>query len=115
MHDFVDMGTNIDTENNNSVHAKNAQVFMAVEVNEHWKMPISYFLVEGLNRTERSNLLKQCLILMGDAGAKVHSITFDGAYSINKMCSNIGVSFDMNDELSFSFENPYNNESICIL
>jgi hypothetical protein len=87
---------------------------MAVGVNGHWKMPIGYFLVAGLNGTERNNLLKQCLILMGDTGAKVHSITFDGAYSNGKMCSNFGASFDKNDELSFIFENPYNNEPIYI-
>lgn len=51
---------------------------------------------------------------MGDTGAKVPSTTFDGAYSNGKMCSNLGTSFDMNDELSFSFENPYNNEPIYI-
>lgn len=49
MHGFVDMGTNIETEDNNSVHAKNAFVFMAVGVNGHWEMPIGYFLVSGLN------------------------------------------------------------------
>lgn len=80
MHGFVDIGSNIDTENDNSVHSKNALVFMAVGVNGHWKMSIGYFFVAGLNGTERSNLLKQCLILMGDMGAKVHSITFDGAF-----------------------------------
>lgn len=63
---------------------------MAVGVNGHWKMPIGYFLVAGLNGNERSNLLKQCLVLMGDTGAKVHSITFNGTYSNGKMCSNLG-------------------------
>lgn len=51
---------------------------------------------------------------MGDTGAKVHSITFDGVYSNGKMCSNLGTSFNMNDELSFYFENPYINELIYI-
>lgn len=45
MHGFVDMSTNIDTENDNSVRAKNALVFMAVGVNGHWKMDI--FLLRG--------------------------------------------------------------------
>ena len=52
---------------------------------------------------------------MGDTGAKVHLIIFDGTYSHGKTCSNLGASFDINDELSFSFENPYNNELIYIL
>jgi len=52
MHGFVDMGTNIETEDDNAVHAKNAFVFMAVGINGHWKMPIGYFLVAGLNGSE---------------------------------------------------------------
>jgi len=43
MHVFVDMGTNIDTDNKNPVHAKTALVFMPVGVNEHWKMRMGYF------------------------------------------------------------------------
>lgn len=69
MHGSVDMGINIGTKNDNSVHSKIALVFMAVGVHGHWKMPICYFLVSGLNRTERNNLLKQCLILIYDTGA----------------------------------------------
>lgn len=101
MHEFVDMDTNIYTENDNSVHVKNPVVFMAVGINGHWKMPIGYFLVAGLSGTERSKLLKQCLILMSDTGAKVHSITFDGAYSNGKMCSIFGALFNINNESSF--------------
>lgn len=48
MHGFVDMCTNIDTENDNLIHAKNTLVFMAVGGdNGHWKMLIGYYLVAG--------------------------------------------------------------------
>lgn len=46
---FVDIGTNINTEDDNSVHAKNTLVFMAVGVDGHWKMSIGCFLVACLN------------------------------------------------------------------
>jgi len=78
-HGFVDMGSNISIDDDNLVHAKNALVFMAVGVNGHWKMPKGYFLIGGLNGSERGNLLNKCLQLMADTGAKVHSITFGGA------------------------------------
>ncbi|XP_029348598.1 uncharacterized protein LOC107882805 [Acyrthosiphon pisum] len=114
MHGFVDMGTNVETEDDNAVHAKNAFVFMAVGINGHWKMPIGYFLVAGLNGSERSNLLEQCLNLMSETGAKVHSVTFDGAYTNATMCSKLGASFDINDDSSFCIQNPFNNEPIFI-
>jgi hypothetical protein len=51
---------------------------------------------------------------MGDPGAKVHSITFDGAYNNGKMYSKFEASFDIKDELNFSSENPYNNKTLYI-
>jgi len=51
---------------------------------------------------------------MGYTDAKVHSIAFDGVYSNGNMCSNLGATFDMNVELNFSFESPYNNEPMYI-
>jgi len=104
MHGFVDMGTNIESEDDNAVHAKNAFVFMAVGINGHWKIPIGYFLVAGLNGSERSNLLEQCLNLMSETGAKVHSVTFDGAYTNATMCSKLGASFDINDDSIFVYK-----------
>lgn len=111
MHGFVDMGTNIETEDDNAVHAF---VFMAIGLNGHWKMPIGYFLVAELNGSERSNWLEQCLNLMSETGAKVHSLTFDGAYSNAIMCSKLGVSLKINDDSSFCIKNPCNIEPIFI-
>jgi len=83
MHGFVDMGANINNcDDDNLVHAKSALVFMAVGINGHWKTPLGYFLIGGMNGTERSNLLRNCLQLLNVTGAKVHCITFDGAYYV---------------------------------
>lgn len=116
MHGFVDMGSNISIDDDNLVHAKNALVFMAVGANGHWKMPIGYFLIGGLNGSERGNLLNKCLQLMANTGAKVHSITFDGAYSNATMCKYLGATFDKNKEgeNNFSIKNPFTNEPMYI-
>jgi ABC-type Mn2+/Zn2+ transport system ATPase subunit len=43
---------------------------MAVGINRYWKMPLGYFLIEGLNGAERSNLLRNCLQLLNETGTK---------------------------------------------
>jgi len=112
MHEFVDMDTNIETEDDNVVLAKNA--FMTVDLNGHWKISFCYFLVSGLNGLERSNLLEQCLNLISETGAKMHSFTFDGSYKNATMCSKLRASLKINDDSSFCIKNPCKNELIFI-
>lgn len=90
---------------------------MAVGVNGHWKTPIRYFLIGGLSGSECGNLLNKCLQLMVDTGAKVHSITFDGAYINSTMCKYLGVTFEKtkDDDTNFCIKNPYTNDPINIL
>ncbi|KAL4084396.1 hypothetical protein QTP88_028219 [Uroleucon formosanum] len=103
MYGFVDLGTDISFECDDLPHAKNALVFMAVGINGHWKMPIGYFFINGLNGAERGNLLVKCLELMSDTNSKVHSITFDGAYTNIAMCRVLGSSFDLKKKKTFYF------------
>ncbi|KAJ3631659.1 hypothetical protein MTP99_012775 [Tenebrio molitor] len=77
---YVDMGMSSEDANfDNSELAKNALVFMATAINEHWKVPVGYFLINGLNADERANLVNKCLHLLNEVGVKCHSLTFDGA------------------------------------
>lgn len=59
----LEMGTTFDVvnDNDNITLAKNA---MAVNLNSHWKIPIGYFLMNSLNGTEKTNLLKKALELL---------------------------------------------------
>lgn len=66
-------------------------------------MPIGYFLVAGLSALEHGNL-EQCINLMLETGAKVHSVTFDGAYTNSAMCSKLAASFKINDEKRFFYK-----------
>ena len=43
------MGAEYSYENDDIPLAKNALVFLVVEINGYWKMPIAYFLIDGLN------------------------------------------------------------------
>ncbi|KAF0759376.1 THAP-type domain-containing protein [Aphis craccivora] len=73
-----DLGTdNIENDQDNVQEATNALVFLAVCLNNHWKVPIGYFLVHSFSGSKRANLLKHCLELSTNTGGKCHSITFD--------------------------------------
>lgn len=91
----VDLGTgNVENDQDNVQEATNALVFLAVCLNGHWKVPIGYFLVHSFSGSERANLLKHCLELFANTGAKCHSITFDGAPCNLSMSTSLGANFD---------------------
>jgi hypothetical protein len=115
-HGGVDCGTvNVQQENDNVPMATNALVLMAVSLNDHWKIPIGYFLNRGLNGSERANLLTQAFRLLEDAKAKVYSITFDGATSNLSMCTSLGADFEyFSSNFKPYFRNPITSENCYV-
>jgi len=107
-HGLVDMGSGAHTDSDVVDHATNVLVFLAVGVNGHWKLPLGYFLIKGLNGNERANLLRTCLELVFETGVIIHSITFDGAHSNLNMCTRLGAQFDLRDP-KFYFPHPMNH------
>ncbi|KAL4089734.1 hypothetical protein QTP88_024706 [Uroleucon formosanum] len=89
------MGAEYAYDNENIPLAKNALVFLAIGINGYWKMPIAYFLIDGLNGKECANLLMKAIDLLNETGVKLCSITFDGASVNTKMCTELGVHFDI--------------------
>ena len=57
---YVDLGVPVEDGSSLPV-AKEALVFMLVCLTERWKIPLSYFLIDGLQGTERANLVQICL------------------------------------------------------
>jgi len=47
---------------------------MAIAINIHWKIPVGYFAINGLNG-ERANLLTKFIILLSETNSHLHSIT----------------------------------------
>jgi len=95
MYGFINVGAEYAYDNDNIPLAKNALVFLAVGINGYWKMPIAYFLIDGLNGKERAHLLMKAIDLLNKTGVKLCSITFDGASVNTKMCTELGVRFDI--------------------
>jgi len=49
-------------------------VFLIIALNSHRKIPVAYFLINGLTAEEKANLLKTCLINIHEFGAIVKTI-----------------------------------------
>ena len=61
-HGYVDIGA--ETTDDSAPVAEDALVLMAVSLNESWKIPIAYFLVDGLTGEERANILKKAYSML---------------------------------------------------
>lgn len=85
--------------------ATEALVMMVVCVNGSWKVPIGYFLIEGLSGQERANIVQESIRMLTDVGIKVVSLTCDGPSSNLSMLKELGVSLNP-DDLNTSFPNP---------
>lgn len=63
---------------------------VVVAINDNWKMPIGYFLVDKLNSSQKEELTQHSLSLLHEYKAKVVSVTFDGLSSNLGMMKNLG-------------------------
>ena len=75
----MDFGANVDDDA--LPVAKEALVYLDVSVNAHWKIPVGYFLIDGLTSDERANLLTTCLCKLHEVGTNIVPVTFDGSSS----------------------------------
>ena len=111
---FVDLGNDVDDDDSAPV-AKDALVFMVVNINGTWKVPCGYFLIDGLEGQERANLVRLCIQRLTDTGIKVVSLTCDGPSCHFKMLSELGAAINP-PSLEPNFPNPGNcHEKIHVL
>lgn len=81
-------GTN---ELNRDEAANQAIVFMAVGINDNFKLPIAYHFVKSLKSVDRTTLVRSIVDEVSSTGAIVNNISFDGFSGNKKMCSLIGA------------------------
>lgn len=84
--------------------AREALVFMVTCVNDGWKIPVGYFLIDGCNGEQKANLVKQCICLLINCGINVLSLTFDGCPANFKMAQNLGCSFEHSENIHSFFQ-----------
>ena len=68
---FVNLVQNLD--NNSLPVATNALVIMLVPLNSNWKVPIAYYLTDGLSGEVLANITKHLLCVLHDNGITVSS------------------------------------------
>lgn len=105
--------TNIDSDE--LQEAKEVLVFMLVAINAHWKIPVGYFLLYGLNGAEKANLVKLCLEFVHDSNVIVTSLTFDGAASNLNMVRCLGADITNTENMVVSFPHPVTEDSVLII
>lgn len=98
----------------NMILAKNALVIMVVALNEHWKIPIGYFLIQSLSGYERAKLRRRALEMIHDTGVVVQSITFDGASSNITMCTHLGANLVYDSNFKPWFAHPVTCQPVYI-
>lgn len=94
--------------------AKKALVFLIVGLNTHWKISVGYFLLNGLSSEQKTMLVKKCLKLVHDSGAKTVSLTFDGSATNLAVASQLGASLYPSN-IEPWFKHPCSNERVHII
>lgn len=113
-HGYVNIGCNLDSD---SVPlATQALTFMVTCLNDTWKIPVGYFLINSITAQQKSMLVQQCIQLLQQCGLKVVSLTFDGAATNIAMCTYLGadissgsVSFQYADSNIYIWPDPCHN------
>ena len=86
---FVNLGTNIDDDSLPA--ATNALVFLLVPINSNWKIPVAYYLTNGLAGKVLANLTRNILTHLHNNGIHVCVLVCDGCGENQSMLSELGV------------------------
>jgi len=109
---YVDYGCDIETDTTKL--AKEALVFCVVCINQSWKIPIAYYLVNGINTQQKQNLTTQCLIAVQETGMSIISLTCDGLRSNLSMLESLGCNFKNYKNLQTWFKHPASDTNIYV-
>lgn len=107
LHGFVEIGNKQCSDH--ITEAKEALVFLVTGINCNFKVPVAYFLVDGVTGDQRSDLVKQCLERIHETGVKIVSLTFDGCASNLAMIKKLGCSFENGH---MTFEHPVTKQKV---
>ncbi|KAL4103296.1 hypothetical protein QTP88_018673 [Uroleucon formosanum] len=78
-----------------------AFVIMVVDINTSWKVPIAYYLINGISAEEKANIILNCLQELDTTGVIIKTLTFDGA------ANNLSMASELEANLQYSELKPY--------
>lgn len=81
----VDFGPDLEDDGDTIKPAREILVFMVTSVDENWKIPVAYYVINGLNVEKKKGLVESVLRALQDINVTVIGLTFDGT------STNIGV------------------------
>jgi len=110
---YISYGTGLNEDSDSLPLAKEALVIMIVALNSNWKVPIGYFLLNGLSGAEKANLIETALTIVYDAGVLVKTLTFDGAASNISMATTLGAKL-YHPEMKTYILHPITREKVFI-
>lgn len=91
--------------------AKEALVYFVNGINEKFKTPVAYFLINKLKAQEKAHITKNIILALSKTGIKITSLTFDGLAGNIAMCRKLGANFTL--DMSFII-NPHSSEKIFL-
>ncbi|KAL4136335.1 hypothetical protein QTP88_007883 [Uroleucon formosanum] len=92
---YIDFGLGGKTkEMDNLPYAKDAFVIMVVDINTSWRVPIAYYLINGISAEEKANIILNCLQELDTTGVIIKTLTFDGAANNLSMASELEANLE---------------------
>lgn len=110
---FVYVSGHIDSDE--LPEAREVLAFMLVCLNDRWKIPVGYFLANGIGASEKANLVNKCLEFLHESKIVVTSLTFDGAASNVSMIKKLGANVSNFNNIKSYFKHPVTQEKVFIL
>jgi len=89
-------------------------VFLVNVINQSLKIPIGYFLINGLNAEQKSNLVIQALKALHEHNINIIAMTFDGAPVNLTMCNILGCNLTPTTSFQTYFSHPMTQEKVAV-
>ncbi len=92
---FIDLGTGLD--DSSRPVATEVLMFIIVPLNSVWKMPIAYFLTDGLTADVKLNLVVESIKRLHAVNVRVTSLVCDGPSTNFSVATKLGASITVED------------------
>lgn len=87
---------------------------MVVSLDSNWKIPIAYFLINGIDSRTNAGIIKESLTRLYSVGVNVVSVTLDGPVEHFATMRELGATFDILEPKPF-FCHPCNKEKVFVI
>jgi len=83
---------------------------LVVALNDTWKLPIAFFLINGLSAETKTNLINDALMRLHEVGVKITSLMLDGPAEHFAAVKRLGASMEMKENAKPRFPHPVKDQ-----